>query len=101
MISLPADQFPSTSKDLKPINTIYPDIQGKKINIGGRLVEWEAVIDFLKSLDLELVPNINNTSKSDNVKYVKKKASSRELQNLQFGINYDKPIKAKGKSEDQ
>lgn len=57
--------------------------------------------NFLKSMELELVPIVSLSSKSGKTEHVKKKGVSRELQNLQFGINYDKPEKAKGIYKDK
>lgn len=74
-------------------------VADKLVNIGGKEVEWKAIIKFLNSIDLELVPtkrkkvvDINSNGSS------RKKKGAKELHNLKFGINYDWPKKATRRS---
>lgn len=52
--------IPTPPWNSSQINILYPDSTTKTVNIGGRMVDWEAILEFLKSLGLELVPSTNN-----------------------------------------
>lgn len=99
--SLSETATPSSPLSLQPINVLYPNMQTKEVNIGGKLIEWTEVTNFLKDMKLELVPKANRSPQRSKTDFVQKKRMPRELHNLQFGINYDKQVRAKGSNNIQ
>ena len=88
--TLETDVQPCSEKS--PLAIIASDQEGKElVNIGGRLVEWSTIFDFLKLLKLVLVPNdtiANYTPRAKGHGFVRRKWGVRELGNLKFDVNY-------------
>lgn len=58
-----ATLIPTSPQNCSPINVLYSNYISKIINIGGKLIHWEAIVQFLKSMGLELVVSTNNLNK--------------------------------------
>ncbi|PON34321.1 hypothetical protein PanWU01x14_345280 [Parasponia andersonii] len=62
----------------------------RTVIIGGRAVEWEAIVQFLEDMKLKLVPSNDTTTETKGKRSVRRKKGERELHNLQFGVNCNK-----------
>ena len=62
-----------------------------------KMVEWKEVQALLSNLGIELIYRNSNTNLEEKTGSVKKKRGTRELQRLNFNVNYDRGSCSRGK----